>query len=82
MIRSLHRYRKSVLTAILLSCVVLGIAFVGFKRADSDYFFKIQKSIDIFGRIYKEISINYVDEVDPEKFMDKKEFSSYLDLGD
>ncbi|MBI4548386.1 MAG: S41 family peptidase, partial [Ignavibacteriae bacterium] len=27
-------------------------------------------SIDIFGRIYKEITLNYVDEVDPEKFME------------
>src|ERR1041384_1457247 len=44
--------------------------FVGFRMADSDYFFKINKSIDIFGRVYKEVSLNYVDEVDPEKFME------------
>ncbi|MBI4534973.1 MAG: S41 family peptidase [Ignavibacteriae bacterium] len=36
---------------------------------DSDFFLKINKSIDVFGRVYKEIATNYVDEVDPEKFM-------------
>lgn len=44
--------------------------FVGFTLADSDYFFKVNKSIDIFGRVYKEVTLNYVDEVDPEKFME------------
>src|ERR1051325_3835647 len=44
--------------------------FVGFGLADTDYFFKINKSIDIFGRVYKEVTLNYVDEVDPEKFME------------
>src|ERR1041385_8296901 len=44
--------------------------FVGFGLADTDYFCKINKSIDIFGRVYKEVSLNYVDEVDPEKFME------------
>lgn len=38
--------------------------------ADSDLFFKISKSIDVFGRVYREIATSYVDEVDPEKFME------------
>ncbi len=42
----------------------------GFTESDrGDYFFKINKGIDIFGRVYKEITSSYVDEVDPEKFM-------------
>jgi carboxyl-terminal processing protease len=51
---------------------ILGAAIliVGFTLTDSDYFFKVNKSIDIFGRVYKEIALNYVDEVDPEKFME------------
>jgi carboxyl-terminal processing protease len=36
---------------------------------DTDLFLKINKGIDVFGRVYREISTNYVDEVDPEKFM-------------
>jgi carboxyl-terminal processing protease len=45
------------------------VLFAGFAASDSDLFFKINKSIDVFGRVYKEITLNYVDPVDPEKFM-------------
>ncbi|MBU0560049.1 MAG: S41 family peptidase [Bacteroidetes bacterium] len=50
----------------LLSLVII---FAGFVKGDSDIFFKMSKSIDIFGRIYKEVNLNYVDEVDPTEFM-------------
>jgi carboxyl-terminal processing protease len=36
---------------------------------ETDHYFKITRSIETFGNIYKEIAQNYVDEVDPEKFM-------------
>jgi len=36
---------------------------------DTDLYLKINKSIDVFGRVYREITVNYVDEIDPEKFM-------------
>lgn len=50
--------------------VLAVVVFAGFSGpVDGDFFFKINKSIDIFGRVYKEIATNYVDEVDPEKFM-------------
>src|SRR5512140_1185438 len=52
--------------AALLVLVLVG-GFVA--PPDTDLFFKINKSIDIFGRVYKEVSANYVDEIDPEKFM-------------
>jgi carboxyl-terminal processing protease len=42
-----------------------GFVFPG----DTDYYFKVNKGIDIFGKVYKEIVGNYVDEVDPERFM-------------
>ena len=42
----------------------------GFMLApDTDLFLKINKSIDVFGRVYREVSVNYVDDIDPEKFM-------------
>ena len=59
----------------LRAVAVLGAAFLvlastGFYlSADTDLYFQINKSIDIFGRVYKEITANYVDQVDPEKFM-------------
>jgi len=63
--------KREILSAILvLIAVALSAFMVGFKVSDQDYFFKINKSIDIFGRVYKEITMNYVDQVDPEKFME------------
>lgn len=53
--------------AVLAVCIVGLLAF-GFVELDNVYF-SINKNIDVFGRVYKEIVINYVDEVDPEKFM-------------
>ena len=49
--------------------VFLIILATGFTFIAEDYFFKIDKSIEIFGKLYKEVVLNYVDEVDPEKFM-------------
>lgn len=49
--------------------VVPVLLFSGFFKGDSDLYFQISKSIDIFGRIYKEVSFNYVEEVNPEEFM-------------
>ena len=62
--------KKTLTTVIVLLFVALSAFLVGFKLSDQDYFFKINKSIDIFGRAYREITMNYVDEVDPEKFME------------
>jgi len=60
-------FRTVVLTGVV---VMLVVGFAGFVNPpESDYFLKINKSIDVFGRVYKEITANYVDEVDPEKFM-------------
>src|SRR5689334_14869563 len=49
---------------------LIAMSFAGFKISDNDYFFKVNKSIDIFGKVYKEVAVNYVDEIDPEKFME------------
>ena len=50
--------------------LMMVVALSGFTESDrGDYYLKINKGIDIFGRVYKEITANYVDEVDPEKFM-------------
>ncbi len=51
------------------SLVALSIFLLGFVQQDSDIFFKINKSIDIFGKVFQEITLNYVDPIDPEQFM-------------
>lgn len=57
------RYFKYFLSLILL------LLFSGFFPGKSDVYFEISKNIDLFGSVYKEISLNYVDDIDPEKFM-------------
>ena len=49
--------------------ILLLVSFAGFIPSDSDIYFQMSKGIDIFGRVYKEVAINYVDEVKPKDFM-------------
>lgn len=56
--------------SIYIGILILSICTIGFVGyTESEYFLKIYRSIDIFTRVYKEITLNYVDEVDPERFM-------------
>ncbi len=57
------------LLPLVVVCVVL-IAGGFAVTADNDLYLKIDRGITLFGRVYKEITANYVDEVDPEKFME------------
>jgi len=41
----------------------------GFVYVTKDIYFEIAKNIDIFTRVYKEITFNYVDQINPEKFL-------------
>jgi carboxyl-terminal processing protease len=49
--------------------LLLVVLFTGFYPGRSDIYFEIAKNLDLLGRVYKEIAFNYVDEVDPEKFL-------------
>ena len=51
--------------AIITSAVLLGI----FSFAFVEDLFQVSKNIDIFGSLYKELSMNYVDEVNPSEVM-------------
>jgi len=51
---------------IFISAVIL---FSGFITRDNDIYFEINKGIDIFGRVYKEVTLNYVDTLNPQEFM-------------
>jgi carboxyl-terminal processing protease len=48
---------------------LLILPMLGFVRADRDIYLDIAKSIEVFGKVYREISLNYVDQILPDKFM-------------
>ena len=51
-------------------CIVLFLLFAATQGfADDERYIKINRSIELFGRVYQEIVNNYVDEIDPEHFM-------------
>ncbi len=56
---------KNKFIAILLTALL----FSGFVTRDNDIYYEINKSIDIFGRVYKEAALNYVDPLNPQEFM-------------
>ena len=56
----------------LFPIILLFFVFTGAKPGggDDDIYTQINKNMDVFGRVYKEIALNYVDEIDAEKFME------------
>lgn len=56
--------KKIIIPVLLLSFLVTGFVLI-----NKDLFFEISKNIDIFTRVYKEITFNYVDEINPEQFL-------------
>ena len=53
----------------VLVFIISVFLFSGFITRDNDIYFQINKSIDIFGSVYKEVTVNYVDELNPQEFM-------------
>jgi len=58
--------KKLIWISVLLSLVVF---LSGFYAGRTDIYFEIAKNLDLLGRVYKETTLNYVDNVDPEKFL-------------
>ncbi len=63
------KIKKTTIATIFLSS--FAVLFFGFlsESGDADFFLKIYRSIDMYGRVYKEIAVNYVDTLDPEGLM-------------
>jgi carboxyl-terminal processing protease len=58
--------RRIIFFSSIVFVAVLGFGFVVSK---SDIYFEISKNLELFGKVYKEISFNYVDDIDPQEFM-------------
>jgi len=55
---------------ILISSLTVIVLFAfGFVVSNSDIYFEISKNLELFGKVYKEVSFNYVDNIDPQEFM-------------
>ncbi len=66
MYRSMLRMKRRVVQIFLIGSLI----FAGTQSfADDERYIKINRSIELFGRVYQEIINNYVDEIDPEFFM-------------
>ncbi|HEX9828928.1 MAG TPA: S41 family peptidase [Bacteroidota bacterium] len=58
------------LQVIVIACTFVAVFSAGFYNvADSELLLKIYRGIDLFGKVYKEVATNYVDDVDPDEFM-------------
>jgi len=58
--------KKAVYSIIVISVLFFSGFFIG---NGTDIYFRINKSIDTFGKVYREITLNYVDEINPEEFI-------------
>ena len=56
-------YKLKFKTGIVVGAIVLSLLSLAFVED----MFQVTKNLDLFASVYKEISINYVDEVDPSK---------------
>jgi carboxyl-terminal processing protease len=59
--------RKYFIPIILLASVMMAVA--AYRVNDNDLFFLIKKNFTLFSEVYNEISLRYVDEVNPETIM-------------
>ena len=50
---------------IIALALFLGVNVSG----DDDLYEKINRNMDLFGQVYKEVALNYVDEIDADKFI-------------
>ena len=60
-----RRRRLSILAASLL----VSLFAFGFLETADEFLLKIYRGIEVFGRVYKEVAINYVDDIDPDAFV-------------
>ncbi len=49
---------------------LLLILFAGFLRSDGDIYYRMSKSVDVFGEVFRQAVLNYVDPINPEKFIE------------
>jgi len=64
---ALNRHPWLVAIPVIILLVVASSAFRW--KDESDYFFRVNRGLEIFGQVYREVAQSYVDEVDPDRFI-------------
>jgi carboxyl-terminal processing protease len=62
----INMHRAAFILVPLLALTSFGFISEG---GDAEFYLKIYRGIDTYSKVYKEITINYVDSLDPEEFM-------------
>jgi len=65
-VKRMKNLRKYFLVSILTGSIFF---LAGFGVGSADLFFQITKNMEIFGKLYREVMVNYVDEIDPSALM-------------
>jgi len=58
-----------ILLVVLSTTVVAGLFSSLYSDNSKDIYYNLRKYITVFGDVYKEVSNNYVEEIDPERFI-------------
>ncbi|MBS1911807.1 MAG: S41 family peptidase [Bacteroidetes bacterium] len=54
---------------LFASLAVAAVAFAFTLKDENEYFYKVNRGLEVFGQVYREVSQNYVDTVDPDAFI-------------
>jgi carboxyl-terminal processing protease len=65
-IRRKRRTLAATVVMVFFAFVSLGFLVEG---SETDFFLRVYRGIDTFTKVYKEVALNYVDEIEPERLM-------------
>jgi carboxyl-terminal processing protease len=66
----MRKNNKLIISISLLTLLILGTWSSGLlSKSQRDFYAAVGRNIKVFGQVYKQTANNYVEEVDPEKFM-------------
>ena len=63
------KWLKNIILSAGVVCLVIVISAAAFVRSQDDIYFAIKKNLGIFGALYEELAVGYVDQIDPERLM-------------
>jgi carboxyl-terminal processing protease len=63
--KNILRNRFYQIFSLFTILIFLGVGF----RGDDDIYDRINRNLDVFGKVFKEVALNYVDDIDVDRFM-------------